>query len=245
MWKETMQEVPMKTFLSIFFIVAVVFTLGGCSNGSTEEAAANSVKTAQPDRPAPAAIETPVESPKTPSAPAVFEVPAGTSIRVTLIDGLSSKKNKSGDKFLATLAEPVVVEGTTVLEKGTKVQGRVLDAEQSGRVKGRAKISLTLMNVMDGEKQHPISTKPFRAEAESTKGRDAGIIGGAAGVGAAIGAIAGGGKGAAEGALIGGAAGTGGVLVTRGKEVEYRPETRLKFTLDKSVSLPKIAPKSS
>ena len=121
----------------------------------------------------------------------------------------------------------------------------MLDAEESGRVKGRAKISLTLMNVMDGEKQHPISTKPFRAEAESTKGRDAGIIGGAAGVGAAIGAIAGGGKGAAEGALIGGAAGTGGVLVTRGKEVEYRPETRLKFTLDKSVSLPKIAPKSS
>ena len=225
----------MKPFLSIFFIVAVVFTVSGCSNGSTQEAAANSVKPEQPVS----------DAPKTPSVPAVFEIPAGTSLRVTLIDGVSSRKNKSGEMFLATLAEPVVVDGTTVLEKGVKVQGRVLDAEESGRVKGRAKISLTLMNVMDGEKQHPISTKPFRAEAESTKGRDAGIIGGAAGVGAAIGAIAGGGKGAAEGALIGGAAGTGGVLVTRGKEVEYRPETRLKFTLDKSVSLPKIAPKTS
>ena len=225
----------MKPFLSIFFIVAVVFTLSGCSNGSTQEAAANSVKPEQPVS----------DARKTPSVPAVFEIPAGTSLRVTLIDGVSSRKNKSGEMFLATLAEPVVVDGTTVLEKGVKVQGRVIDAEESGRVKGRAKISLTLMNVMDGEKQHPISTKPFRAEAESTKGRDAGIIGGAAGVGAAIGAIAGGGKGAAEGALIGGAAGTGGVLVTRGKEVEYRPETRLKFTLDKSVSLPKIAPKTS
>ena len=225
----------MKTFLSIFFVVTVIFTLSGCSNGSTEQADANSVKPEQPVS----------EAPKTPSAPAVFEIPAGTSLRVTLIDGVSSRKNKSGEMFLATLAEPVVVDGTTVLEKGVKVQGRVIDAEESGRVKGRAKISLTLMNVMDGEKQHPISTKPFRAEAESTKGRDAGIIGGGAGLGAAIGAIAGGGKGAAEGALIGGAAGTGTVLVTRGKEVEYRPETRLKFTLDKSVSLPKIAPKTS
>jgi len=231
----------MKRFLSIFFIMAIVFTLGGCSNGSTEDAAANSVKPAPPAPPAGPAIDVP----KTPRAPAVFEIPAGTPIRVTLIDGVSSRKSKSGDMFRATLAEPVVVDGTRVLEKGVKVQGRVLDAEQSGRVKGRAKISLTLMSVMDGEKQHPISTKPFSVEAQSTKKRDAGIIGGAAGIGAAIGAIAGGGKGAAEGALIGGGAGTGTVLLTRGKEVEYGPETRLKFTLEKSVSLPKIVPKTS
>src|SRR5437867_13185287 len=140
----------MKRFLSIFFIMAIVFTLGGCSNGSTEDAAANSVKPAPPAPPAEPAIDVP----KTPSAPAVFEIPAGTPIRVTLIDGVSSRKSKSGDMFRATLAEPVVVDGTRVLEKGVKVQGRVLDAEQSGRVKGRAKISLTLMSVMDGEKQH-------------------------------------------------------------------------------------------
>src|SRR2546430_8694970 len=80
----------MKPFLSIFFIVAVVFTLGGCSNGSTQEAAANSVKPEQPVS----------EAPKTPSVPAVFEIPAGTSLRVTLIDGVSSRKNKSGEMFL-------------------------------------------------------------------------------------------------------------------------------------------------
>jgi len=42
----------------------------------------------------------------------------------------------------------------------------------------------------------------------------------------------------------GGAAGTGTVLVTKGKEVEFEPETKLKFTLDKSAGLPKIAAKS-
>ena len=72
---------------------------------------------------------------------------------------------------------------------------------------------------------------------ENTKKRDAEIIGGAAGVGAAIGAIAGGRKGAAEGAVAGGGAGTGAVLVTKGKEVVLASESKLKFTLSKSVEL--------
>ena len=112
-------------------------------------------------------------------------------------------------------------------------------------MKGRANIRLVLTSILDGRKTYSIVTKPFEAEAESTKGRDAGIIGGVAGVGAAIGAIAGGKKGAAEGAVIGGAAGTGTVLATKGKEVQFDSETKLKFTLDKSVSLPKITAKSS
>ena len=71
------------------------------------------------------------------------------------------------------------------------------------------------------------------------KGRDAGVIAGGGGVGAAIGAITGGKKGAATGAIIGGAAGTAAVLATKGKEVEFDSETKLTFTLDKPVQLPK------
>jgi len=82
-----------------------------------------------------------------------------------------------------------------------------------------------------------IETKPYRAVAESTKKRDAAIIGGGAGLGAAIGAIAGGGKGAAMGAAIGGGAGTGTVLATKGKEIHYSPETRISFTLAASVQI--------
>ena len=67
--------------------------------------------------------------------------------------------------------------------------------------------------------------------------RDAAIIGGGAGVGAAIGAIAGGGKGAAIGAAVGGGAGTGTVLATKGKEIHYSPETRIPFTLTTSIEI--------
>jgi hypothetical protein len=165
-------------------------------------------------------------------------IPAGTRLRVALIDGVSSNQNSSGDQFMASLTDPVVIDGKTVLAKGTKVRGRVVDAKESGRVKGRASIQLRLTDIIrDNAKDVAISTKTFSAVAEPTKKRDAAIIGGGAGLGAAIGAIAGGGKGAAVGAAVGGGAGTGTVLATKGKEIHYAPETRLTFTLAQSVEI--------
>jgi hypothetical protein len=158
-------------------------------------------------------------------------VPAGSRLRVSLLDGVSTTKSSPGDAFEASLVEPVVVDGKTILEKGAKVKGRVADVEESGRVKGRASLRLVLNSVVYNGDDIAIETKPFVAVAESTKGRDAAIIGGGAGVGAAIGAIAGGKKGAGVGAIVGGGAGTGTVLATKGKELHYPPETRLNFTL--------------
>ncbi len=167
-----------------------------------------------------------------PRPAARITIPAGTRLRVSLIDAVSSDKSRPGDQFLASLAEPVVVNGRTVLEKGTKVTGRVVDAKESGRVKGRASIELRLTSVTrENGRQVSIATKPYAAVAQGTKKRDAAIIGGGAGLGAAIGAIAGGGKGAAIGAAVGGGAGTGTVLATKGKEIHYPPETRISFTL--------------
>jgi hypothetical protein len=164
-------------------------------------------------------------------------IPGGARLRVSLIDGVSTNQSSPGDEFLASLAEPVVVDGKMVLEKGTKVQGRVVDVSESGRVKGRASIRLILTDILVDGKYVEISTKPFVAAAESSVKRDVGIIAGGAGIGAAIGAIAGGGSGAAKGAAIGGGAGTGTVLATKGKDLHYPPETRLNFTLAESVEL--------
>ena len=171
-------------------------------------------------------------------APRVVEAPAGTELEVVLVDALNSGRNKAGDAFTANLAAPLVVDGTTILNKGEKLQGRVVDAEGSGRVKGRGNMRLVLTGVVRDDKVIPIVTKTRYFEAESTKGRDAAAIGGAAGVGAAIGAIAGGKKGAGTGAAVGGAAGTGAVLATKGKEVEFRSESKLKFTLEKAAGIP-------
>jgi hypothetical protein len=164
-------------------------------------------------------------------------IPAGTRFPVTLIDGVSSNQSSAGDQFMASLTAPVVIDGKTVLAKGTKVRGRVVDANESGRVKGRASIQLKLTDIVRDNGNIAISTKTFSAVAQPTKKRDAAIIGGGAGLGAAIGAIAGGGKGAAIGAAVGGGAGTGTVLATKGKEIHYGPETRLTFTLAQPVEI--------
>jgi hypothetical protein len=154
---------------------------------------------------------------------------------VVLSDPLNSGKSKAGDEFTGSIAAPVYAGGKTILDRGTKVEGKVVAADGSGRVSGKASMSITLTGVMHNGKMIPIVTKDLAAEAESTKGRDAKVIGGAAGVGAIIGAIAGGGKGAATGAAIGGGAGTGTVLATKGKEVDYPAESKLTFNLDKDL----------
>jgi len=164
-------------------------------------------------------------------------IPSGTVLEVLLIDGISSDTNSAGDRFLASLAEAVIVDGSTLLPKGTKVRGHVIEAEGSDRVKGRASIRLALTDIMQGNNAIAITTDTFTATAESSTARDAGVIAGGAGVGAAIGAIAGGKKGAAIGAAAGGGVGTGAVLATKGKEIRYAPETRLSFTLANSVQM--------
>ena len=240
----------MKRLSGIALIIVLAATLGGCSKNSSEEATASAPATpaASPaastkpasTKAAPAEPAKPVDATPKATAQKMMVIPADTEVSVLLIDSISTRKNKAGDKFMASLADPITVNGEQVVSRGTKVQGRVVDAEDSGRVKGTASIRMVLTDILDGNKSYPIVTSPFVAEAESSTGRDAGIIGGAAGVGAAIGAIAGGGKGAAKGAAIGGAAGTGTVLATKGKEVEFDSETRLKFKLEKAAELPKI-----
>jgi hypothetical protein len=164
-------------------------------------------------------------------------IPSGTILRVLLIDGLSTDTNSAGDHFLASLAESIVVDGSTILPKGTKVRGRVIGVEDSGRVKGVASIRLALTDIMQGNRTIAITTDTFSATAESSTKRDAAIVAGGAGVGAVIGAVTGGKKGAGIGAISGGGAGTGVVLATKGKEIRYAPETRLSFTLANSVQM--------
>ncbi|MFI5105798.1 MAG: hypothetical protein ACHP79_12810, partial [Terriglobales bacterium] len=67
--------------------------------------------------------------------------------------------------------------------------------------------------------------------------RSAVVIGGGAGAGALIGALAGGGKGAAIGAAAGAGAGTAGAAFTGNKEIVLRPEDLLSFKLKQAVEV--------
>ena len=181
-------------------------------------------------RPPLAGVAQPLPPPP-PLATRVVTVPAGTVVRIRLVDGVSTKRNRPGDTFQATLEDPLVAEGLVVVEQGANVFGRLVHTQQSGRVSGRAEMALELDRLQTVGGEVRIASDTMIRQADSSKGKDAVKVGVMAGIGAAIGAIAGGRKGAGVGAAAGGAAGTGTVLASRGKPVEFPPESRLTFRL--------------
>ncbi len=164
-------------------------------------------------------------------------IPNGTVIQVRLQDPLDSAINKSGDTFRAILDEDIDVNGNIVASRGSILEGKLSNVSQSGRVEGRAKMSLRLVSIAIGDQAYPLQTEVLAFEAESSKKEDATKVGIGAGIGAVIGAIAGGGKGAAIGAAVGGGAGGATVLATRGKEVKFESEQVFNFRLSEDASV--------
>ena len=150
----------------------------------------------------------------------------GTPIALILNTAVSSATAKVEDTVEAEIAEPVVRDGVTVIPAGSSVRGIVTAAQESGKVKGRASLSLRFDRVVVGGESYPIDAR-FSRVAESTTKSDAKKIGIPAAGGAVIGAIVGGGKGAAIGAAVGGGAGTAVVLSTSGHEISLPKGTTL------------------
>jgi len=167
---------------------------------------------------------------------AAHTLPAGTVLPVTFETGVSSATSRPEEKVLARLREDVKV-GTTTLPAGSELRGHVQSVRRSGKVKGRAYLSLSFTQLTAGGKTYPILSNRISLLAPTTHGRDAEVIGGGAGAGALVGAIVDGKEGAAKGAVVGGAAGTGAVLVTRGKEVAIPAGSRWRVRLARALVL--------
>lgn len=167
-----------------------------------------------------------------------IDIPAGTPVVVRLDHGVSSASNHSGDQFTATLSEEISVDGELLAPQGSRVAGMLPKVAGAERVKGRAEMSLTLTGITISGREYALKTHPIAVQAEGTRGDDAKVIAGSAAAGAVIGALTGGRKGAAIGAGVGGGAGTGYVLVTKGDEVNFGPETKFSFTLSDNLTLP-------
>jgi hypothetical protein len=210
-------------------------------------AAAPSQTASQPAASAPAASTpkpaTTAAAPK-PAAPApaatarALSLAAGTALKVRTTRTLSTKTLQSGDSFEAVLDEPLVAGGRELFPKGATVMGRVVESDPGGRVKGVASMTITLnmLHGADGQ-AFDISTNTISVQADASVKKDATKVAIATGVGAAIGAIAGGGKGAGIGAATGAGAGTGVVLATRGDAAEIPSETVLDFSLASPVTV--------
>ena len=187
--------------------------------------------------PAPPAPAAPPPQPPPPPPPVEVTLPAGTSISVHLDSDLSSKTSKPNQGFTATIADSVRVKGTTVIARGARAEGVVVDAKNQGKIKGEGVLSVRLTRVRTKWGSYQVSTAALDNEEKGKGKRTAVAAGGGAGLGAIIGGIAGGGKGAAIGALAGGGAGTAGAAFTGNKEIKLPAETLLTFQTTEPVTI--------
>ena len=164
-------------------------------------------------------------------------IPDGTVLTVRLDSAVGSKSSEAGDRFSASVAEPVEVDGAVVIPKGAEALGVVHEAVPAGRIKGGSKLRISLDRVTIAGKRYNIESTSVEQAGKGRGKRTAAMGGGGAAVGALIGGLTGGGKGAAIGALVGGGAGTAGAAYTGNRDIELPAETALSFKLTEAVEV--------
>jgi hypothetical protein len=154
-------------------------------------------------------------------------IPTGSHATVRINTSLSSATSHAGEAWSGTLTHDIVAHGRVAARAGALVKGKVTYVNRSGRLHKPGALTLRLTSI-NGETVY--SSRVTRQGKSHTKS-NATKIGGGAGAGALIGAIAGGGKGAAIGAAAGAGAGTGVAVATGKQEVRIPAESILTFTI--------------
>jgi hypothetical protein len=161
-------------------------------------------------------------------------VPVGTNLKIRLNDTLSSKESRVGDKFTATVMDPVRFNEATV-------HGHIRSIVKSGSVQGRTTMNLSFDSINLTDERHGLLhgyvTKVYGTssrtdeeggvQSESRGNQTLKRSGIGATAGAIIGGIAGGGKGAAIGLILGGAGGAGSLAIKGHKELRIESGTEM------------------
>ena len=189
------------------------------------------------DYPPPAPQAPPPPGPTGPPVATLAEIPSGTNLVVRMIDTVDSETDQLGKTYRASLDEPVVVGGETVVPRGADIIAKLVDDKQSGKITGSTVLTLDLLSMSVNGRLLDINTEEVSTSSGSRTAKSGKVIGGIAVLGAIIGGIAGGGKGAAVGAVSGAGVGAGVQVLTKGQKVKIPSETRLTFTLQNPVRL--------
>jgi hypothetical protein len=219
------------------FVLAAAGCITGCNRGQVTPVAADN--TAAPVASTSAAPTSSAPSSAVPrkARRSGLVLAPGTSVRVRLAQTIDTKRNRAGDRFSATLDEPLVVGDRVAVPRGTPFEGHVVTSAESGRFKGRAALALRLDSFdLNGVKYDVNTNRPTRVS-RGHKKRNWLWIGGGSGGGAAIGAIASGGTGALIGAGAGAAAGTVGAAFTGKRHVTLPVESEITFALQAPVAV--------
>src|ERR1039457_1017953 len=135
-----------------------------------------------------------------------YTVAAGTKVRLSLINSVSTKHTELGDRAYLETAFPILVNGLIVIPVGSWVMGTVTQVKKPGRVKGRGELyirfdNLTLphgvtrefrsrMGGMDAGSTGELDRARSEVKSEGNKAGDVRTVAETTGAGASVGAIA-------------------------------------------------------
>jgi hypothetical protein len=196
------------------------------------------------------------QKPRPRNRPVYYTLRAGHVMRVRLNTDLDSETNRPGDRFTATLVDPVYSSGgVLVIPQGSTVTGVVTNVQRAAKDGKPATMdvrftSFTLPNgvrhtmngsLTDLSSSGGKSDNEGTVSANKTSKRNLKFIGGGAAGGGLIGAIAGGGKGLVIGAGVGAVTGVIAGKLKKGHEVKVKSGTEFGVILNQNVALTRYA----
>ena len=173
-----------------------------------------------------------------PVATHALSIPFGTPISVRLVEAFDSKTGTVGKEYRASIDDPVVVDGNTVLAKDGLAFVTLVEAKQAGKLAGSPQLTLALARVEINGRSIALQTSETVSQGDSKGKQSVIVIGAATAGGSLLGAIAGRGKGAVIGAVAGAGTATAVQALRPQPGVKIPSETRLTFTLSQPATLP-------
>lgn len=192
------------------------------------------------------------------------ELLQGTEVHLRLITSLSTAVSKSGDPFVAEVAEPVYFGSQVVLPAGARVHGTVggiIHSRHFSIFRGQAAMSLSFRDLEVDSRIFPAKMSILRLERPSTEDREGkrrrdvkvdegqvveakhdvkgDVLGGAVGIGGGslVGAVF---SNVSRGFGFGVIGVAVYIVERKGKEVDLPAQTTIRVRMDNTLSLPRF-----
>ncbi|HEY4905199.1 MAG TPA: hypothetical protein VIH89_17110 [Candidatus Sulfotelmatobacter sp.] len=85
-------------------------------------------------------------------------LPVGTLLTVRVRDSVSNAKPDSGTRFVASVQDPILIDGNLLVARGAVVRGQLESARSSGVGGNRSYLRLTLVSIEANGQEVPLQT---------------------------------------------------------------------------------------
>ena len=170
----------------------------------------------------------------------IYQLAAGTIMRVQMDNEINSKVASVNDTFTMTLAAPVTAQQTILLPVGTVIEGRITKVRRAtyGGKNGDLEVLFKTLQLPNGQKREIEGVLVDELEVASSLSENVLTVLGGTAIGGIIGAVSKAESGALIGAGIGTGVGTGVAFLKKGKDVRIKADEEFEIKLLKNVMLP-------